>query len=250
MDLYDPGRGAGGRRQLQGAGPGPVSKTRILLVEDEKDIVRLLKYNLEKQGHQVLAAGDGKTGLALARKEKPDLILLDLMLPEIDGIEVCRTLRKESKVPIIMLTAKKEEIDRILGLELGADDYVVKPFSVRELSARIKAVLRRGKAQDGPDASGHFGDLRIDLERFTVSVKDKPVALSSKEFAFLKTLIEARGKALTRDQLLEKVWGYDRSMEIDTRTIDQHITRLRDKLGNEAKRIVTIKNVGYRFETT
>jgi DNA-binding response OmpR family regulator len=225
------------------------SKTRILIIEDEKDIARLMKYNFEKEGYQVSTAHDGEAGLNLARKEKPDAIILDLMLPKMDGMEVCRTLRKESKVPILMVTAKKEEIDRILGLELGADDYISKPFSVRELMARIKSVLRRTHAQDTPTATGRFGDLQFDSERFTVSVKGKSVALSTKEFAFLKILIEAKGKALTRDQLLEKVWGYDRSMEIDTRTIDQHITRLRDKLASESKRIVTVKNVGYRFET-
>jgi two-component system alkaline phosphatase synthesis response regulator PhoP len=226
-----------------------MTKGRILIIEDEKDIVRLLKYNLEKEGYQTLSATDGETGLVLARKENPNLILLDLMLPKMDGTEVCRTLRKESRVPIIMLTAKKEELDKVLGLELGADDYVTKPFSVRELLARIKTILRRSDAPDALETARRFGDLQIDPERFTVAVKSKPVALSSKEYAFLKILIEAHGKALTRDQLLERVWGFDRSMEIDTRTIDQHITRLRDKLGSEAKRIITVKNVGYRFET-
>ncbi len=226
-----------------------MSKLRILVIEDEKDIVRLLKYNLEKEGYQVLSASDGEAGLALARKEQPDLLILDLMLPKMDGMQVCRALRQESKIPIIMLTAKKEEIDRIVGLELGADDYMVKPFSVRELGARIKSVLRRSQPQESVDMAARFGDLQFDPERFTVSVKNKPVTLSSKEFTFLKILIEAKGKALTRDQLLERVWGYDRSMEIDTRTIDQHITRLREKLGSEAKRVITVKNVGYRFET-
>jgi len=226
-----------------------MTKTRILVIEDEKDIVRLLKYNLEKQGYEVLAAYDGEAGLALARKEKPELILLDLMLPKVDGIEVCRLLRQDSKVPVIMLTAKKEEVDRILGLELGADDYVTKPFSVRELMARVKAILRRSQPQGKVEEAWRFGDLQVDPERFTVAVKGKAVALSSKEFAFLKILIETKGKALTRDQLLEKVWGYDQSLEIDTRTIDQHIARLRDKLGPEAKRIVTVKNIGYRFDT-
>ncbi len=224
-------------------------KTRVLVVEDEKDIAKLLKYNLEKEGYEVLTAHDGEAGLGMARKDKPNLILLDLMLPKMDGISVCRTLRQESKVPIIMLTAKKEEIDRILGLEIGADDYVTKPFSVRELLARIKSVLRRSTAQPIESEAGEYGDLEFDPERFTVTVKGKSAPLSSKEFAFLKILIDAKGKALTRDQLLEKVWGYDKSMDIDTRTIDQHITRLRDKLGSEAKRVVTIKNVGYRFET-
>src|SRR5262249_5468020 len=155
-------------------------KTRILVVEDEKDIAKLLKYNLEKEGYEVLFAHDGEAGLNQARKEKPDLILLDLMLPKMDGISVCRTLRQESKVPIIMLTAKKEEIDRILGLEIGADDYVTKPFSVRELMARIKSVLRRSQAEPMESGAGKFGDLHFDPERFTVTVKGKSAALSSK----------------------------------------------------------------------
>jgi DNA-binding response OmpR family regulator len=226
-----------------------MSKTRVLIVEDEKDIARLLKYNLEKEGYETISATDGEVGLALARKEKPQMILLDIMLPKLDGIQVCRTLRQESSVPIIMLTAKKEEIDRILGLELGADDYVTKPFSIRELLARIKTILRRAQNPSGEEPTLRAGDLQLDPARFTVSVKGKPVALSTKEFAFLKALLSVKGKALTRDQLLEKVWGYDQAMEIDTRTIDQHITRLRDKLGSEAKRIVTVKNVGYRIET-
>lgn len=223
---------------------------RILVVEDEKDIVRLLKYNLEKEGYTVLTAMDGQAGLDLARKENPDLILLDLMLPKLDGTQVCRSIRQESQAPIIMLTAKKEEIDKIVGLELGADDYVTKPFSVRELLARIKAILRRAHSS-GAAAEGarKFGDLKFDPERFTVTLKGKSIGLSTKEFEFLKILIEADGKALSRDQLLERVWGYDKSMDIDTRTIDQHITRLRDKLGSEAKRVITVKNVGYRFET-
>ncbi|OGR93570.1 MAG: DNA-binding response regulator [Elusimicrobia bacterium RIFCSPLOWO2_01_FULL_59_12] len=226
-----------------------MSKTRVLIIEDEKDILRLLKYNLEKEGYQVVSATDGASGLAAAQKEKPDLLILDLMLPKLDGMEVCRTLRQESRVPILMLTAKKQEVDRILGLELGADDYVTKPFSIRELLARVKTILRRSQRPSPETGTGKFGDLRFDAERYTVSVKGKPVSLGTKEFAFLKILLEANGKALTRDQLLEKVWGYDRSMDIDTRTIDQHITRLRDKLGSEAKRVVTVKNVGYRFET-
>ena len=222
---------------------------RILVVEDEKDIVRLLKYNLEKEGHTALAAYDGQAGLDLAKKEKPDLIILDLMLPKLDGMEVCREIRKESSVPIIMLTAKKEELDRILGLELGADDYVTKPFSVRELMARVKTILRRTRPTAKEDHLFTAGQLQADFSRYTVFVKGKPIALSSKEFEFLKILIQANGKALTRDQLLEQVWGHDPSFDIDTRTIDQHIARLRDKLGSEAKRVITVKNVGYRFDT-
>jgi DNA-binding response OmpR family regulator len=223
--------------------------TRILVIEDEKDIVRLLKYNLEKEGYVTLTAHDGEAGLDLARKDKPDLILLDLMLPKMDGMQVCRAIRQDSQVPIIMLTAKKEEIDRIVGLELGADDYVTKPFSVRELLARIKTILRRTRPEAKEDRVFKAGSLETDFSRYTVTVKGKPVALSSKEFDFLKILIQANGKALTRDQLLEQVWGHDPSFEIDTRTIDQHIARLRDKLGPESKRVITVKNVGYRFDT-
>jgi DNA-binding response OmpR family regulator len=223
--------------------------SRILIIEDEKDIVRLLKYNLEKEGYTSLSAGDGEVGLAMAQKEKPDLIILDLMLPKLDGMQVCRAIRQESQVPIIMLTAKKEEIDRIVGLELGADDYVTKPFSVRELLARMKTILRRSHPSEPTDSQISAGVLTVDFARYTVHIKGKPVALSSKEFEFLKILIQANGKALTRDQLLEKVWGHEPAMEIDTRTIDQHIARLRDKLGQESKRVITVKNVGYRFDT-
>ena len=222
---------------------------RILIIEDEKDIVRLLKYNLEKEGYETLAASDGEAGLALARKENPDLVILDLMLPKLDGIQLCRALRQDSRVPVLMLTAKKEELDRVLGLEIGADDYMTKPFSVRELLARIKTILRRALRPEKAESIIKAGQLVADFSRYTVTVKGKPAALSSKEFEFLKVLLQAQGKALSRDQLLEHVWGYDRSYEIDTRTIDQHIARLRDKLGSESKRVVTVKNVGYRFDT-
>lgn len=220
---------------------------RILVVEDEKDLAKILRYNLEKDGYRVSVAHDGEAGLALFRKEKPDLVVLDLMLPKLDGFDFCKIVRQDSQTPILMLTAKSDEVDRVLGLELGADDYVTKPFSVREVVARIKAILRRS---GGGDEKGFVraGELQIDLERYVVKVKDQAVALSSKEFEFLKCLVVAKGKVLTRDQLLEKVWGYDGSMEIDTRTIDQHIARLREKLGSESGRIVTVKNVGYRIK--
>jgi two-component system alkaline phosphatase synthesis response regulator PhoP len=226
-----------------------VMPSRVLIIEDEKDIVRLLKYNLEKEGYSAISAYDGESGLDMARKEKPDLVILDLMLPKKDGMDVCREIRKDSMVPIIMLTAKREELDRILGLELGADDYVTKPFSVRELVARVKTILRRSRPESKTEQAFTAGQIQADFSRYTVSVKGKPVNLSSKEFEFLKILIQANGKALTRDQLLEQVWGHDPSFEIDTRTIDQHIARLRDKLGPEAKRVITVKNVGYRFDT-
>jgi DNA-binding response OmpR family regulator len=225
-----------------------MSSEKILVVEDEKDLLKLLKYNLEKDGYRVVTAVNGEVGLNLFQKEKPDLVLLDVMLPKLDGFEFCRVVRKDSRTPIIMLTAKVEEMDRVLGLELGADDYVTKPFSVRELLARIRAILRRSTAPPETKAVVRAGELEVDLERYTVQVKGKPAKLSSKEFEFVKCLIQAQGKVLTRDQLLEKVWGYDSSMNLDTRTVDQHIARLREKLGAEAARVVTIKNVGYRFD--
>jgi two-component system, OmpR family, alkaline phosphatase synthesis response regulator PhoP len=220
---------------------------RILIVEDDKDLNKLLKYNLEKEGYRISTAFNGESGLALFQKEKPDLVILDVMLPKLDGFEFCRIVRKESRAPIIMLTAKVEEMDRVLGLELGADDYVTKPFSIRELLARVKAILRRSTAPVDEKMVFRAGELEIDLERYILSVKGKSIKLSSKEFEFMKCLVLAKGKVLTRDQLLEKVWGYDDSMNIDTRTVDQHIARLRDKLSSEAERVVTIKNVGYRF---
>lgn len=220
----------------------------ILIVEDEKDIVKLLKYNLEKEGFRVLTASNGEAGLHSFQKEKPDLVLLDVMLPKLDGMEFCRVVRKNSKTPIVMLTAKVDEMDRVLGLELGADDYVTKPFSVREVLARIRAIFRRAQPVVEEATFVRAGDLEIDLERYTVSVRGQPVKLSSKEFEFIRCLLQAQGKVLSRDQLLEKVWGYDRSMDIDTRTVDQHIARLREKLGSEAHRVLTIKNVGYRFD--
>ena len=219
---------------------------KVLIVEDEKHITRLLKYNLEKEGCAVLTAADGASGLACFQSEGPDLIILDIMIPKLDGFEFCKLVRRESQVPILMLTAKKEEVDRVLGLELGADDYVTKPFSVREVLARLKAILRRATDKDGP--SSHVKPIDVDLERYEVRVHGKSVALSPKEFDFLKHLLQADGRALTRDQILEKVWGYDRSMDIDTTTVDQHIARLRSKLGKESPRIVTVKNVGYRLK--
>jgi DNA-binding response OmpR family regulator len=225
-----------------------MANEKILVVEDDKDIVKLLKYSLEKEGFRVVASNDGETGLYAFGKERPDLIVLDLMLPKLDGFGFCRAVRAESATPIIMLTAKKGEVDRVLGLELGADDYVTKPFSVREVVARIRAILRRA----APAASGmkgfRAGDLEVDLERREVRVRKKAVALSFKEFEFLKCLLEAEGKVLSRDQILELVWGYDRSMDIDTRTVDQHIARLRERLGPESERVMTIKNVGYRLK--
>lgn len=224
-------------------------KETILIVEDEKDIVKMLEYNLKKDGYSTLSARNGEDAIDEAKKSHPSLILLDLMLPGVDGLEVCKTLkseRKTSSIPIIMLTAKSQESDKIVGLELGADDYVTKPFSPRELVARIKAVLRRGK-EKLPELF-KAGDLVIDFSKIAVTVKNKPVELTAKEFELLKTLIKAKGRVLSRDHLLDTIWGFDQAAEIQTRTVDVHITTLRKKLKSESKYIVTVKNYGYRFE--
>ncbi len=222
----------------------------VLLVEDERDIADLVRYHVEKAGMRLVHASDGATALRLARAELPDVALLDLMLPGLDGLEVCRQLRRDAatrRLPIIMLTAKGEEVDRVVGLELGADDYVVKPFSPRELLARIRAILRRSAGPDGPPAGRSAGALHIDEARHAVTVGGKPVELTAKEFGLLAALMRADGRVLSRDQLLETVWGYANAEEIESRTVDVHVRRLRAKLGQEARRIVTIKAVGYSF---
>ncbi len=226
-------------------------KEKILIVDDEKDIVRMLDYNLKKEGLRTVLAYDGEDALELATKERPDLIVLDLMLPRIDGFEVCKELKKNNStmnIPIIMLTAKTQETDKVLGLELGADDYMTKPFSPRELIARIKAVLRRAKDAGKDSDVFKVGDLEIDYSKIAVLVKGKTVELTAKEFELLKTLIEAKGRVLSRDYLLDNIWGFDHAMEIQTRTVDVHIRTLRKKLKSESSRIVTVKNYGYRFE--
>ncbi|MDD5491630.1 MAG: response regulator transcription factor [bacterium] len=228
-----------------------MAKEKILIVEDEKDIVELLQYNLEKENFKIQSAGNGQRALDLVRKNHPDLILLDLMLPEIDGLEVCRILKKDSKtshIPIIMLTAKSSESDKIVGLELGADDYITKPFSMKELIARVKALLRRMNPEAKQAEMVKIGDVTIDFSKYLVIQKGKQVELTTKEFELLKALISAHGRAISRDSLLENVWGYEHSLEITTRTVDVHIRYLRKKLKSLADRIITIKNVGYRLE--
>ncbi len=226
-------------------------KEKILIVEDEKDIVKMLEYNLQKEGFKTLSVRDGEDALDAANREHPDIVILDLMLPGMDGLEVCKALKggaKTARIPIIMLTAKAQESDKVIGLELGADDYMTKPFSPRELVARIKAVLRR-MTEKGPAAEVvKIGALTVDFPKVRVLVKDKPVELTAKEFELLKTLIKAKGRVLSRDHLLDTIWGFDHAIEIQTRTVDVHIRTLRKKLKNEAKRIVTVKNYGYRFE--
>ena len=226
-------------------------KETILIIEDEKDIVKMLEYNLKKEGFKTISASNGENSQAVIKEKHPDLIILDLMLPGIDGLEVCKTVKSDKKtagIPIIMLTAKAQESDKIIGLELGADDYVTKPFSPRELIARVKAILRRVKENSAVKEVVKIGSLEIDLAKITVTVKGKAAELTAKEFELLKTLIEAKGRVLSRDRLLDTVWGFDDASEIQTRTVDAHITTLRKKLKNEAGRIVTVKNYGYRFE--
>ena len=224
-------------------------KEKILIVEDEPDLVRLLSHNLKKEHFRVTTARDAESGLKMARKEKPDLILLDVMLPKMDGLEFLRTIRAEVDIPILLLTAKRSEMDRVLGLKLGADDYIVKPFSLGELQARIAGHLRRHAAAGTDGAvktSVSVGPISIDFERHETTVKGEVVYLAPKEFAILKLLIEANGKVLSRDQLLHMIWGHDEDVEIDTRTVDQHIARLRHKLRSASERIVTVPNFGYQ----
>ena len=225
-------------------------KEKILVVEDEKDLVRLIRYNLEKEKFRVISANDAESGLTMLKKQKPDLVILDIMLPKMDGLDFLRTVRKESQIPVVLLTAKRSELDRILGLKLGADDYIVKPFSVGELHARVEALLRRvttplGGSDKKPVA---VGKIEVDFERHEIKVAGKRTELTPKEFELLKLLIEANGKVLSRDQLLERIWGHGKDMEIDTRTVDQHIARLRHKLKSEASRIATVTNFGYQIK--
>lgn len=226
---------------------------RILIIDDEPMIVESVSYNLKQEGYEVIAAGDGETGLKLAQSETVDLILLDLMLPGINGLEICRILRQHSEVPIIMLTAKEAEIDRILGLEIGADDYITKPFSMRELLARIKSVLKRTVAAPGGNYNDqsrmiNSGELTIDLLGHEVTLDGKPVSLSSKEFELLRVLATHPGQVLTREQLLSLVWGDD--FYGDDRTVDVHIRWLREKIEadpGDPTYILTVRGAGYKF---
>jgi len=226
-----------------------MSKEKILVVDDEKDIIELVHYNLEKEGFKVISATNGEKALQLASKEEPEVIILDLMLPGIDGLEVCRVLKRNnqtSSIPIIMLTAKGEETDIVVGLELGADDYITKPFSPRVLVARVKAVLRRMKDKKEESKIININQLTIDLIRHRVTFKGKPLDLTSTEFNLFTLLVQNRGRVFTRDQLLDKAWK-EGSFVVD-RTVDVHIRRLRQKLGQAFHLIETIRGVGYRFK--
>jgi DNA-binding response OmpR family regulator len=224
--------------------------SRVLIVEDEPDIRALLAFHLEREGFQVSRCGTGAEAVRQVRVSPPDLLLLDLMLPEMNGLDVCRRLRQDpatASLPIVMLTAKGEEVDRVLGLELGADDYIVKPFSPKEMVARVRAVLRRARPAEG-SAPLAVGDLTIDPARRTARVGNAQVTLTLKEFDLLRALAEARGRVLSREFLLDRVWGYAAAGEIESRTVDVHVRRLRVKLGDEGRRIVTVKGVGYRLD--
>ncbi len=225
---------------------------KVLVVDDEPPIVEVLAYNLKRANYQVLVARDGEEALALARREQPDLIVLDLMLPRLDGLEVCRELRRERDVPIIMLTARDAEVDRVVGLELGADDYVVKPFSVRELMARVKNVLRRTTPRPAETAAVVCaGTLRVDPARYEARLGNVELALTALEFELLHTLARHAGQVLSREQLLQQVWGYD--YYGDLRVVDAAIKRLRARLREvvpEAALIVTVRGVGYKLQAT
>lgn len=223
-------------------------EAKILIVDDEKNIVELIKFHLKKENYRVIEAYKGKDALDLYRKEKPDLIILDVMLPDMGGFEVCKTIRKESRVPIIMLTAKGEEIDKILGFELGADDYITKPFSPRELLARIKAVLKRTKTSNIDTNQIQVGPFKINVNKREIYKNDVLLELKPKEFDLLKLFITNPGRVFTRQYLLEQIWGYDYLG--DTRTVDVHIRRLRQKIEDNDKNatyIKTVHGVGYKF---
>ncbi len=231
---------------------------KILVVEDELVLRETLAYNLTKQGYEVITAADGSRAVELARQEKPDLILLDIMLPGIDGFEVCRILRQDYNAPIIMLTARDEEVDKIVGLEVGADDYLTKPFSMRELLARVKAQLRRvrllreafaDEVEEEAAQELRAGDLVIDLDRREVSLDGEPLALKPMEYELLTYLAQNEGRVLSRDQLLEQVWGWDYTG--GSRTVDVHVRWLREKIEEDPSdptRIITVRGIGYRFE--
>lgn len=226
-------------------------ENKILVVDDERPIVEILKINLEKNGYKVICAFDGEDAVVKAFAEEPDLILLDVMLPKADGFSVCKQIREKSSVPIIMLTAREEEVDKVLGLELGADDYMTKPFSLRELMARVKANLRRTQIAMKTDAGSeilNFGDLTIDTEKYEVRKKDAVISLTFREFELLKFLATKKGKIFSREQLLNKVWDYE--FYGDVRTVDVTIRRLREKIEDNPSvpsYIITKRGVGYYF---
>ena len=223
-------------------------KPKILVVDDEPDALELIEVNLKGAGFDVMSASDGRQALDKARSAVPALVLLDVMLPEVDGLEVCKSLRRDPKtasIPIIMLTARAAEIDRVLGLELGADDYITKPFSPRELILRVRNLLKRQSATLETSQQVRFAGLVIDRSRHSITYKEKPLDLTLTEFKLVTVLAERKGRVQSREQLLKDVWGYNTF--IDTRTVDTHMRRLRDKLGEASKLLDTVRGVGYRF---
>ncbi|MGM0501196.1 MAG: response regulator [Bacillota bacterium] len=226
--------------------------TKILVVDDEENIVKLLSYNLKQEGYEIITANDGQEALKKLEETTPDLMILDLMLPKVDGWDICRKVRKNdnfSNLPIIILSAKEEEIDKILGLELGADDYVTKPFSPRELLARVKAVLRRvNYKNEAGDEILKVGDVKLDLKKHQVMVSEQELNLTPKEFELLSILINHPGQVFSRDKLLGQIWDYD--YHGDTRTVDVHVRRLRKKISNysEQEHIITVRGVGYKLK--
>jgi two-component system alkaline phosphatase synthesis response regulator PhoP len=225
---------------------------KILVVDDEQSIITLVTYNLEKEGYNVISALDGEQAYQRIREERPDLIVLDIMLPEIDGFTLCQNLRKENNhTPILMLTARGEELDRVLGLEIGADDYLTKPFSPRELTARIKAILRRGEIKSNQQETIKIGKLVIDLGAYSVQVGGTPVELTAKEFELLSFLAQNPGRVFSRDYLLERLWNYD--FIGDTRAVDVHISNIREKIEENPSKpeyLLTVRGVGYKFRGT
>ncbi|MCM8763539.1 MAG: response regulator transcription factor [Candidatus Omnitrophica bacterium] len=224
-------------------------KERILIIEDDKNISKLIKYNLEKEGFNCFTALKAEEALETLKRFAIDLIILDIMLPDMDGFELCRLIKEEKKlkrIPIIMLTAKGEEVDKVVGFQLGADDYMVKPFSPRELIMRIKAVLRRGKKEEDKKEILQSGNLLVDIPRHKVFINDREVELTALEFKLLVTLMERRGRVQSRELLLSDVWGI--YTQVNTRTVDTHIKRLRQKLGKLGKLIETVIGLGYRFK--
>ena len=227
------------------------SSPKLLIVEDEADLVRTLDYNFRQAGFEVHTATSGREGLRIAAAKTPDLVLLDLMLPDLQGVEVCRLLKADPKTrttPVIILTARGEEVDRVVGFEIGADDYVTKPFSVRELVLRVRAVLRRGEPSGRPAEIMKLGQLTIDSEAHRVHVDGREILLTALEFRLLRTLVQRRDRVQTRETLLNDVWGLN--LNVETRTIDTHIKRHREKLGKAGTLIETVRGVGYRFGAT
>jgi DNA-binding response OmpR family regulator len=225
-----------------------MTKTKILVVDDEPDALELIGFNLKSAGYDVITAEDGNAALRKARAQRPALILLDLMIPEVDGLEVCKILRRDAEtsgIPIIMVTAKAAEVDRVLGLELGANDYITKPFSPRELVLRVKNLLQRSTVVETPKDRYQVGELSVDIPRHEVRVNRGLVDLTPTEFKLLTTLMDRRGRVQSREKLLQDVWEYENL--IDTRTVDTHMRRLREKLGKAARFLDTVRGVGYRF---